>query len=127
MRQIEQQMLAAIRARKNWKNGSTQVSYVPAEREHPAHIEVFLHRNLIARIYERNIHHVGGIAVTLAGWNTPTTRSRLNAILREVRPGHHGIGTKLGQAYYFYRETLESRPDEYTLGDNEWHNISGEL
>lgn len=86
MRKIEQQMLGAIRAQleecrycadlpRPEKLGNT---YVAAERHNggEAHIVVALHGNRIAYI-----HQDGTVRITLAGWNTPTTRSRLNAIL----------------------------------------------
>lgn len=78
MRAIEAKMLAAIRARKPMKSGNTEVS-VSAVQER---VEVRLHGNEIARVY-----FTGGIAVTLAGWDTPTTRSRVNAVLRAFDRG----------------------------------------
>ena len=48
---------------------------------------LFLHGNAIAR------HGEHGLEITLAGWNTTTTRERLNGL-----PGVK-VHTKLGQAY----------------------------
>lgn len=39
--------------------------------------EVWLHGSVIA-----SVDHAGNIGVTLAGWNTSTTRARVNAILQ---------------------------------------------
>ena len=66
MRQIEEQMVAAIKARKNFKSGNTEVTMTRNEYLGTCTAMVYLHDNLIAKI-------------TLAGWNTNTTRSRLNA------------------------------------------------
>lgn len=67
-RKIEQQMIAAIRAGKNWQSGNTSVA------QEADGTYVFLHGNLIVR------NANGNVQWTLAGWNTPTTRSRINAL-----------------------------------------------
>jgi hypothetical protein len=74
MRLIERQMNAAITNSKNWQKDNTAVV------NNDGVSEVFLHGNKIAEI--------GECFVTLfdGGWQTNTTKSRLNAILRE-----HGI------------------------------------
>ena len=72
-RKIEDQMIAAIRAGRAANLGDTSV------RQHgEGHSAVYLHNNLIAEIG----HPVRGTRWTLAGWNTPTTRSRINALAR---------------------------------------------
>lgn len=68
MKTIERAMCKAAKAHKNWRSGNT---CVVADEES---VRVYLHGNLI---YEENGN---GRAFTLAGWNTPTTRSRLNAL-----------------------------------------------
>lgn len=78
MRKIEQAMIKAIKdQRAGWQSGNTSVECALGA------CEVRLHGNSIARITE------DAVCVTLAGWPTPTTRSRLNAILREFIPGGH--------------------------------------
>ena len=74
MRKIERQMNAAITAGKDWKSANTEV--VACSNV----CDVFLHGNLIARIGETWIELFDG------GWQSNTTKSRLNAILAE-----HGI------------------------------------
>lgn len=75
MRKIERLMNAAITAGKDWKLDNTEVVAC-------SHVsDVFLHGNLIARIGETWIELFDG------GWQSNTTKSRLNAILQE-----HGIG-----------------------------------
>jgi hypothetical protein len=71
MRQIERQMNNAITNGKDWKCKNTEViSYTNSS-------DVYLHGNLIARIGETWIELFDG------GWQTVTTKSRLNAILAE--------------------------------------------
>lgn len=72
MRKIERDMIAAIRAGKSKVIGNTQVSVEPVVTR------VFLHGNHIATL-RNNLERV---EFTLAGWPTPTTRSRINALLQ---------------------------------------------
>ena len=71
MRKIEQQMNNAIAAQKDWKNANTEVVSCSNVSD------VYLHGNLIARIGETWIELYDG------GWQTATTKSRLNAVLSE--------------------------------------------
>ena len=84
MRLIERQMNAAITAGKDWKSANTEVVACSNVSD------VFLHGNLIARIGETWIELFDG------GWQTVTTKSRLNAILREHGIGNEGIFQKRG-------------------------------
>jgi hypothetical protein len=79
MRAIERQMLQAIHAKKDWRLDNTEVKVTyfthavkPIER-----INVYLHGNPIAQIDSKTVE------VCDCGWNTPTTKSRLNVILHE--------------------------------------------
>ena len=74
MRKIERLMNAAITASKDFKLDNTEVISCSDVSD------VYLHGNLIARIGETWLELFDG------GWRTATTKSRLNAILRE-----HGI------------------------------------
>jgi hypothetical protein len=75
MRKIEAQMNDAIQQEKDWKCKNTEViNYSNVS-------DVFLHGNLIARIGETWIELFDG------GWQSNTTKSRLNAILQA-----HGAG-----------------------------------
>jgi hypothetical protein len=76
MRKIETQMNAAIRDSLNWKSGNTEVTFDPETQES----KVFLFGNHIATIGEDFVQIFDG------GYQSATTKSRLNAILRE-----HGI------------------------------------
>ena len=68
MRKIEKEMNAAIAAGKNWSKANTTVTMDGEVAE------VRLHGNLIAKIGE------GFIQVFDGGWQSNTTKSRLNAI-----------------------------------------------
>ena len=71
MRKIEAQMIQAIKAHKSFKSGNTQVQISP--KDNSAH--VYLHGNLIATECTQ------GWMISDCGWQTPTTKSRLNSIL----------------------------------------------
>jgi len=74
MRKIESQMNAAISESKDWKNANTEVTNIDGVSY------VYLHGNLIAEVDDNGIKLYDG------GWQSNTTKSRLNAILSE-----HGI------------------------------------
>ncbi len=82
MRLIERQMNKAILNCKDWKSDNTEVTYSP--RRDASY--VFLHGNHIATILETSI------ALYTCGYKTPTTKSRLNAILKE-----HGNDARIFQ------------------------------
>ena len=73
MRKIEQQMNAAISNNKNWQSGNTSVHF--NEEENLSVVR--LHGNKIAEVGDTFIRLFDG------GWQTTTTKSRLNAILTE--------------------------------------------
>ena len=71
MRKIEAQMNAAIAAGRNWCSSNTSVQM------NDEVATVYLHGNKIAEIGE------GFITLFDGGWQSNTTKSRLNAILSE--------------------------------------------
>ena len=71
MRKIEAQMTAAIKADKNWSSGNTQVV------TNCGVSTVYLHGNKIAMVDDTSVTVFDG------GWQTVTTKSRLNAIINE--------------------------------------------
>ena len=83
MRKIEALMCDAIRNRKPFKSGNTEVK--PVTYGHNDHIQgetnVYLHNNWVASItyYADRVDYVN---VNNCGWQSSTTKSRLNAILR---------------------------------------------
>ena len=104
MRQIEKQMVEAIKARKNFKSGNTEVTMTRNEYLGTCTAMVYLHDNLIAKISFGTENVVAQF--TLAGWNTNTTRSRLNAL---------GVGvSQLNWAPYHNGKAISST-DWYTF------------
>ena len=77
MRKIEQQMNNAIANSKDWKNGNTEVVNCNGESF------VYLHGNHIATLGDDFVRIFDG------GWQSNTTKSRLNAILHEFA---YGVG-----------------------------------
>lgn len=71
MRKIERLMNAAITAGKDWKLDNTMVTHADGVAF------VFLHGNCIAQVGDTFVRLFDG------GWQSNTTKSRLNAILRE--------------------------------------------
>ena len=76
MRKIEQQMNTAIRYRRNWASSNTMV------RVYKEVVEVFLHGNHIASL-DTATHK---LTIKDGGWQSVTTKSRLNALLDEFAP-----------------------------------------
>ena len=79
MRKIEQQMNRAIANRTNWAGSNTTVTY----NDSTNCSSVFLHGHQIATVD----HSTNAVKVSSCGWQTVTTKSRLNAILSEVKYG----------------------------------------
>lgn len=78
MRKIEQQMLDAIRDRKDWKCSNTEVQCVQFAPGNIDRIYVRLHGSTIAIVTRTDVE------VSDCGWQTPTTKSRLNVILHAL-------------------------------------------
>ena len=76
MRKIEQQMNDAISNNQNWQSGNTSVTFDPETNES----KVYLHGNHIATVGDDFVQIFDG------GYQSVTTKSRLNAILKV-----HGI------------------------------------
>ena len=79
MRKIEQQMNRAIANRTDWSSSNTRVEF----NDSTNCSSVFLHGHRIATV----CHETKAIKVDSCGWQTNTTKSRLNAILSEVKFG----------------------------------------
>ena len=76
MRKIESNMNAAIKANKDWKSANTEVIHT-CDNVNPPVSHVFLHGNKIAEVGDDFVKVFDG------GWQTNTTKSRLNAIINE--------------------------------------------
>ena len=89
MRKIEQQMNDAISNNQNWQSGNTSVHF--NEEENLSIVR--LHGNKIAEVGDTFIRLFDG------GWQTNTTKSRLNAILSV----HGDVGDRVFQkAFYWF-------------------------
>ena len=87
MRKIEQQMIAAIKGNTDWKSANTEVINIEGVSF------VYLHGNQIATIDDDSLTLFDG------GWQTTTTKSRLNALLSEFG---YTCGTK--REYVFQKQ-----------------------
>ena len=87
MRKIETQMIAAVHGNKNWSSGNTQVV------TNDGVSTVYLHGNKIAEVGDDFLKLFDG------GWQTTTTKSRLNALLSEFG---YTCGTK--QEFIFQKQ-----------------------
>jgi hypothetical protein len=97
MRVIERQMISAIKQKKNWKNNNTRVEVIESGIQS---INVYLHGHRIASLVD-NL----SVVVNSCGWRTSTTKSRLNAILREFT--NNGIYQKKFEWYLNNGEEFE--------------------
>lgn len=102
MRKVESQMLLAINSRKDWKldNTRTEVVYFAHGANLIDRTNVYLHDNLIAQICPDHVE------VCDCGWQTTTTKSRLNTILRELC-GSSGIYQRKHVWYGYTNRTTE--------------------
>jgi hypothetical protein len=82
MRKIESQMNAAIQGNQNWSSGNTQVV------TNMGVSTVYLHGNKIALVDENSLTLFDG------GWQTTTTKSRLNALCDEFCIAGEGVFQK---------------------------------
>ena len=99
MRKIESQMNAAITANTNWKNANTQVVTEGTIST------VYLHGNKIAKVGDDFVTVFDG------GWQSNTTKSRLNAIINEFCNAFtDGVFQKDYQ--WFIRDNNEVKPFE---------------
>ena len=77
MRKIESNLINALRVGREFKSGNTTI-------DNTDHGQVIrLHGNKIAQLDGTTLY------LTSAGWETTTTKSRLNAILSALVPGAH--------------------------------------
>ena len=102
MRKIESAMVAAVNAGRDWHSGNTSVDVT----DHG--IVVRLHGNKIARL-DREAQVLW---VTDAGWQTSTTKSRLNALLQGVTGGRASIYQK---AYVWHLMRGLDATEPYTV------------
>jgi hypothetical protein len=83
MRKIETQMIQAIQQNKNWSSGNTQVITEDNTSK------VYLHGNHIATVTDND-----NMTIYDGGWQSVTTKSRLNALCDEFCITGEGIFQK---------------------------------
>ena len=79
MRKIEQQMNTAISNKVDWSSSNTRVEY----NNNSDCSSIYLHGHQIATFD----HNLKAVKLSSCGYETNTTKSRLNAILDEVKYG----------------------------------------
>ena len=84
MRKIEKQMCAAVQKNINWQSGNTSVHF----NEESGVSVVRLHGNKIAEIDDTSMTIFDG------GWQSVTTKSRLNALCTEFCIAGEGVFQK---------------------------------
>ena len=77
MRLIEEQMCSAVINKNDWRKDNTEVMYSPSRDV----CCVYLHKNLIATIDNNSVEVYDG------GWQSNTTKSRLNALINGLCDG----------------------------------------
>ena len=76
MRKLERQMNFAISNKGNWSGSNTQVNF----NSNTNCSSIYLHGHLIATFD----HNLKAVKIDSCGYQTNTTKSRLNALLEEV-------------------------------------------
>ena len=79
MRKLEKQMNRALSTKGNWAGSNTTVTY----NESTNCSQVLLHGHNIATLD----HNTNALKLSACGYETNTTKSRLNAILFELKTG----------------------------------------
>ena len=125
MRKIEQQMIAAIRDinRNFWNGDNTKVERAYNSETGDFVIRVYLHGSCIAKAVGNGYPDSMAWGFTLAGYNTPTTRSRVNTLCGAFGgTSRRGVYTKLGQAYVKRYASLVRDPsgNDTPIGNDEW-------
>ena len=79
MRKLERQMNFAVSNKGNWSGSNTQVNF----NSNTNCSSIYLHGHQIATVD----HNLKAVKLSSCGYQTRTTKSRLNAILEEVKYG----------------------------------------
>ena len=79
MRKLERQMNFAVSNKGNWSGSNTSVSY----NSNTNCSSIYLHGHQIATVD----HNLRAVKLSSCGYQTVTTKSRLNALLEEVKYG----------------------------------------
>ena len=110
MRKIERQMNFAISNKGNWAGSNTSVSY----NESTNCSSIYLHGHHICTFD----HNTQAVKLNSCGYQTNTTKSRLNAILEEVKYGCKVFQRKF-EWFVSYQGQTESFMDGMILFDTD--------
>ena len=105
MRKIETDMNRAIRGQRNWAGSNTTVMTDDAG----LYSTVYLHGNKIASYS----HVTRDLEILDGGWQSVTTKSRLNALLSEFKPG---FGVFQKNWTWFISDRLNNKVFPFTSG-----------
>ena len=101
MRKIESSMLEAIENQLNWQSANTQVTNSELASDGTVVSIVKLHGHKIAVIGDNFIQLFDG------GWQTATTKSRLNAILKGFGVAGESVFQKAGEWFVRVHEDFK--------------------
>ena len=99
MRKLEKQMNFAISNKGNWAGSNTTVRY----NENTNCSQVLLHGHLICTFD----HNTQAVKLSSCGYETVTTKSRLNAILEEVKYGAKVFQKNWNRFVSFNNQTVD--------------------
>ena len=99
MRKIEMMMNSAIRYRKNFSSGNTSVRCFKTNGI-TTDVDVYLHGNHIASVDTAT----NALTIKDGGWQSVTTKSRLNALLDEFVPS---MGIFQKDWTWFLRDSID--------------------
>ena len=100
MRKIEMEMNSAIRHRRNFSKANTSVRCFKNRNGITTDVDVFLHGNHIASLDTAT----NALTIKDGGWQSVTTKSRLNAILDEFVPS---MGIFQKDWTWFLRDSID--------------------
>ncbi len=144
MRKVEQQIIGAIASLQSGVFANTAITVESDGRDNAPHVvRVVLHASLIAQFNVRHDRTVSDLRITLAGYNTRITRSRLSLIIRhaagaraDAMPSGLGISARGEDAAGPYRYPsglgISARGDVVRLHDargetvidaDSWHKV----
>jgi hypothetical protein len=110
MRKIEQQMITAVQNNKNWQSANTSVHF----NEESGESLIRLHGNLIAVVDEDSMTIFDG------GWQTNTTKSRLNALCDAFCIDGEGVFQK--DFVWYVRKFVGKINDKDVFKNDIFHN-----
>ena len=116
MRLIEKEMCQALRNEWDWRKDNTRVRWSANPSVKGKYAEVYLHGNLIA-VYNP---WVSELTILDGGWQSVTTKSRLNALINEFVGPREGV---FQRDWVWYYTNLDGESVRWT-GDHTYPTTS---